>query len=310
MRKTTDITFGVSGQTVEYRVPQGRPTSATFSVFNDYAADDDTAEFSGTATVESVNQSALSGASGPSQTDPNRINVVSTNVTTARKYLVAEGQRQEWVSPVEVGSGYVRARHPLKNDYTTAATFVGSTITAAIDNTWAGSEENLSEHSDPNPSYRVRWAIVVGSETFIAYSYFDLVRAPVLHQIDIDDINGRAPGLMATMPTEYRVEQGRPLLEAAWRAVKADLAVCRLDVDAFRNDEALDELMIMKSLYVLAIGGWKPQAFPSVSEYLAEVRRDYDRYLEQHVKVNTPYKMATDTTGSASPIVSTPFFAK
>lgn len=308
MRKTTDLTFGVAGQTVEYRVLQGRPTSATFDILNDYAADDDTAELSGTASIENVNQVALSAASGPSQTDPNRVNVVSTNVSTARKYLIAEGSRQEWLAPVEVGSGYIRTRHPLKNDYSTSGSFVGTTIIATIDDAWAGSEENLSEHLDPNPSYRVRWSIVVGGVTYIAYSFFDLVRAPILHEVDIDDINARAPGLMATIPTEYRVEQGRPLIEAAWRSVKADFASMQIDVDALRDDEVLDELVIMKSLHVLAMGGWKPIAYGSVSEYLTNVRNDYDRFFERHFKASLQHKLATGTGGGAETVIAQPFW--
>jgi hypothetical protein len=308
-RKTADVIYNVSGQTVEYRVPQGRPTSATFRVLNDYAGDDETAEFSGTATVESVTQT-LSSASGPSQTDPNRINVTSTGVSVDRKYLISEGSRKEWISPVEVGTGYVRAREPLQNNYTTAGTFVGTTITAAIDNTWVADEGNISAHEDPNPGYRVFWSIVVGGVTVDAYSYFDLIRAPVMHEVDIGDVNARAPGLHSSMPTEYRVEQGRPLIEAAWRMFKADCAAMSLDTDAIRDDEILDELVIKAALVVLAVGGWRPASFSSASEYLAVVRPEYDRLFEQHLKVSLPHKLAIGTTGGADVVSPRPMFYK
>lgn len=312
MRKTTDITYNVPGQTVEYRVPQGRPTSATFKVLNDYSGDDDTVEFSGAATVENVTQT-LSGASGPSQTDPQRVNVVSTNVSTSRKYLISEGSRQEWLAPVEVGSGYIRSRFELKNNYTTAATLVGTTITAAIDATWVADKGNLSDHSDPAPSYRVRWEIIVSAVTYVAYSFFDLIRAPIASEVDLDDINARAPGLMRSLPTEYRVEQGRPLIDAAVRSVRADLATMKLDIDAFRDDETLDELVILKSLVIVAEGGWwRPSGYPSAADYVADRTTRYDRFLEQHLKVSTTVPLAYGTEGGAvvPEFPLAPFFSK
>ncbi len=282
MRTTTEITFDVTGQTLEYRVPQGRPTSATFDVFTDTANDDATAEFSGTATVDSVS-TTVSSASGPSQTDPQRINLTSsTGVTLGRKYLLAESSIKEWVEPIVIGTGYIRVRHPLKSDYTTSATFVSTTITAAVDSTWVAAEENISDHKDPAPAYRIRWEILVSSVTYIAYSYFDLVRAPVVSEVDIDDLNARAPGLADTLPTEYQVENGRPLIDGAWRAVQAHLASVGIDTAAMRNDEVLDELVILRSLRALAEGGWRPMSM-DLAAYLELTISNYGRFFEQHV---------------------------
>ena len=131
-------------------------------------------------------------------------------------------------------------RHPLAGYYTTGATFVGTTITAAIDATWVADVSKLSVPTDPNPGYRVRWEIVVSGATYVAYSYFDLVRTPIVCQVDIDDINARAPGLEDSIPTEYAVEQGRPLVAAAWSAVQADLAALTVDTDAIRDEQKGD----------------------------------------------------------------------
>ena len=309
-RSTTDITYNVTGQTVEYRVPQGRPTSATFSVFNDFAGDDDTAEFSGTATVLSVN-TTVDASSGRSQTDPQKLSLTATtSISTERKYLLSEGSKQEWVQPIEIVSGdYIRCRYPLKNDYTTAATFVDTTITAAIDATWVAAEENISDHLDPNPSYRVRWAIVVSGVTYIAYTYFDLVRAPVRHQVDIDDINARAPGLMQSMPTEYETEQGRPLLEAAWRSVSAQLAAHQIDTDAFRNDEILDELVTLRALYLLAMAGWRPLSVDH-GLYLERTRTDYETFFQHHISVTQKSRLATGTGGGAEVVQAISYWSK
>lgn len=309
-RSTTDITYGVTSQTLEYRVPQGRPTSATFAVFADYAGDDDTAEFTGTATVESVN-TTVDAASGRAQTDPQKINLTATTgITTSRKYLISEGSKQEWVQPIEIVSAdYIRVRHPLQNDYTTAATFVGTTITATVDSTWVAAEENLSDHMDPNPDYRVRWAIVVGGVTHVAYSFFDLVRAPIRHQVDVDDLNARAPGLFDGMPTEYQVEQGRPLLDAAYKSVSAKLAAHGVDTDAFRNDEILDELVILRSLNMMAMSGRRPLGV-DLGSYIEATRNDYETFFQQHVSVTQKSRLATGTTGGAEPVRAQEFWSK
>jgi hypothetical protein len=300
VRKTASIQYGVATQTLEYRVPQGRPTSATFKVLSDYAGDDDEVEFEGTATVESVN-TVVDATCGASSANPNKVSLTATTgITVNRKYLLSEGSKQEWVQPVEIVSAdYIIARYPLKNDYTTAATFVGTHITAAVDDTWVALEENLSNHLDPNPDYRVRWEILVSSATHIAYSYFDLERSPVVHQVDIDDINARCPGLYDSIPTEYRVDQGRPLIESAWRAVRLHLASLNIDVEAIREDEVLDQLVILSARVVLATGGWRPKGYDSLAQYIDETRKDYDRFFEQHFAVTLKHKLAVGTSGGA-----------
>jgi hypothetical protein len=299
-RSTTEIVYDVTGQTVAHRFMRGRPTSATFDVFADYAGDDATAEFSGSATVDSVS-TTVDLACGASSADPQQVKLTATtNIEIGRKYLLAEDSVTEWVEPIEIVSAdSIRVRHPLRNDYTTAATFVGTTLTAAIDATWVSNEANLSDQLDSNPSYRVRWEIVSSSATYVEYSFFDLVRATVTHQVDLSDLNDRAPGLADSCPTEYRVEQGRPLIETAWKSVRARLAAMGIDTDALRNDEITDELVILRSLNLLARGGWRPLGFDSLAEYIAATQQDYDRFIEQHFLVAQPHKMATGTTGAA-----------
>lgn len=310
-RSTTDVSYAVTGQTVELRVLQGRPTAATFSVFHDYAGDDDTAEFTGTATIADPS-TTVDATSGDGQTDPQKINLTATTgIVTTRKYLISEGSKQEWVQPIEVVTNdYIRVRHPLKNSYTTAATFVSTTIAAAIDSTWVADEANLSDHLDPNPDYRVRWAVTVAGVVYPLYSFFDLVRSPIAHEIDLDDLDARAPGIVDGMPTQFRVEQGRPLVNSAWRAVKAKLAAHNIDVDAFRNDDVLDELVMLKALNVVAMGGWRPLGYDSVSQYVADTDRAFETFFQQHVGVVQRSRLASGTSGGADVVRSVPFWSK
>ena len=309
-RTTTDVVFDVTGQTVAYRVPQGRATSATFSVFEDFENDDATAQFSGSATVDSVN-TTVDVACGVSSADKQRVSLAATtSIVTGRKYLLSENSKQEWVEPIEIVSGdYIRVRHPLRNDYTTAATFVGTTITAAVDATWVAAEENISDHLDPNPDYRVRWEIIVSSVTYVAYTYFDLVRSTVTHQVDLADLNDRAPGLHNGLPTEYRVDQGRSLIDSAWRSVQAKLHSLGIDTDAIRDDQVTDELTILRALHMLAIGGWKPLGMTS-DVYIAETRTEYDRFIEQHFQATLKHPLATGSSAGAEPIRAQPYWSK
>lgn len=310
MRATETIVFDVTGQSLSHRCLQGQPTSATFIVLEDYANDDAVAEFSGSATVDTV-ATTVDVASGISEDDPHRINLTATTgIVTSRKYLLSENGMQEWVEPIEiVSASHIRVRHPLRNDYTTAATFVGTTIAAAVDATWVAEEAHISDHADPNPDYRVRWEFVVGGATYVEYSYFDLTRSTVGHHVDIGDLNDRAPGLHDTLPLEYRHDQGRALINSAWRAVQAKLSSLRIDTDGLRNDQITDELVIVRALYMLAMGGWSPLGM-TPGEYIVATRDEYERFVEQHFQAVLNVPVADGTSSGADLARAVPFWSK
>jgi len=311
MNSNTRIVFNVTGQTLALRVLQGRPSSGTFKVFTDSAGDDDVVQFEGTATVENVS-TTVDATSGAGQANPQKINLTATtNITIGRKYLISEASKSEWVEPIEIVSAdYVIARHPLVNAYTTAATFVGTTMTATVDSTWVADEGFISDLTDPNPDYRVRWSYVVGGVTYLAYTFFDLVRSEIGHGVDIDDLDAFAPGLVDTMPMDYKVEQGRPLLEAAWRMVRARLRNPAISTDALRDAELVDDLVIREALVLLAMGGWKPMGFDSASAYLTQIRAESDRFFEQNFLVTLKTKIDIGTTGGADRVADRPAWSK
>jgi len=284
VRSAAQLIYNVTGQTLPLRVPQGRPTSATFEVFRNYASDDGAAEFTGTASVDSVN-TTVNAASGASQADPQKVSLASTTgIVLGRKYLLSESSLREWVEPIEIRATYIRVRHPLLNDYTTSATFVSTWLSAAVTNAFIQDLGKLSDLSDLAPDYRVRWTILVGGTTIVAHSYFDVLRAEQRHSVDIDDVNERAPGLRDSLPKEYQAEEGRPLVDAAYRAVRAHFFAINFDVNALRDNEALDELIILRALRILAEGGWHPKAIDAGS-YILQTTTNYDRFFETHFSV-------------------------
>lgn len=307
---TTDVVYNVLDQTFELRSLTGRPTAATFRVLNDYDSDDaTTAEFSGTATIDTASTTVAS-ASGPSQSDPQRLNLAnSSGFTVDRKYLVSENGRTEWVRPIEVGTGFVRVAYPLKYDYTMAATVVSTTAIATVDSTWVAELSNISDHRDPNPSYRVVWTLTIGGATVKAYSFLDLVRAKITHGIDADDINGRAPGFVDTMPLEYKTDNAASLIESAFRSLRAKLAAHNLDVDSLRNDDLLNELALLKTLAILGAGGWKPLNYDSVAQYAADTKLDFETLFQQLVSVTMKIK-GTSRDGGADVIPAQAYWSK
>lgn len=290
MRDTPTLTLGVADQTLELRFPSGRPTAATFDVLRALADDDSAPEFFGTAALDPVNTTA-SAAAGPARSDPQRIDLASTaGVSTSRKYLLTSSALREYVTPVEVGSTYIRVRHPLQNDYPIGATLEGTTVIATVPTPWISDISKLSDLSDTYPDYRVRWTVSYAGSTSVLYSFFDVVRGVVGCGVDIDDINGRAPGLHDSIPAEYRAEDGRPLVVAAWRAVRAHLQACGIDIAAVRDGEALDELVILRALRLLAEGGWTPKNI-DVATYIETTTGNYDRFVEQHFLVSLKHRL-------------------
>jgi hypothetical protein len=215
---------------------------------------------------------------------------------------------------VEVGSNYVRARHPLQNDYAAGATFQSTTLFAAIDTAtspaygtgaaWLSLLQNLSDLIDTTPDFRVRWSVVVGGATVVLYTFFDVVRSAIAHGVDASDINARLPGFIDLLPIEYRAEDGRPLIDAAWSAVRADFAAMGVDVNAVRENEVVDELVILRTLRSLAEGGIAPPGMDKTL-YLQRATENYNRFLERHFQGSLrhllQYQLETRPPGFAVP---------
>ncbi len=99
MRRNAALVYNQTGQTLSVRIPNGMPTSATFAVFRQYTSDDATAEFSGTATVSTVN-TTITAPAGPSQTDPQLLTTTVTGIAAGSRYLLAQNSVKEWIDVV------------------------------------------------------------------------------------------------------------------------------------------------------------------------------------------------------------------
>lgn len=298
MRTTSDIVLGVTAQVLRHRVLAGRPTSATFDVFAANAGDDDEAEFSGTATVDPVT-TTLSAAAGAVQTDPTAIALSSAaGVAARRRYLVSEAGRREWVQLVALDGATAYAAAPLQNRYTTAATFVSADLTAAVDATWVADEGNLSDPSDPDPDYRVRWQIVIGGETVIAYSFFNLLRGAVDHGVTMLDVAARLWNVIADIPIDDRPDQGERIIAGAWEDVQADLTGQRINDAALRDASLVDQLLMRRIKLNFAENGHYARGVDPAAA-LAYAQSEYQRFFERNFAVASSLAMATRSSGGA-----------
>jgi hypothetical protein len=251
VRTVQDILFDVTGQTLVLDAPEGRPSSVTsVSIFPWDASDDADSEWSATGTVETNPNTTVSSASGDGQAEPRTLNVTATTgFAVGRTYLVtAADGRKEWFIAAEVDTGAVSAVHPLHNAYAAADTVQSTRITATVDSTWVADEGNLRDDAGPNPAYRVRWVYVVGGVTYVADTYFNLVRYAGKHGVLPQNVESLSAGWLDRLPTDHRNSQGRSLIDDAYTAVKFDLHTVWTDDSMMANAEVVDELTRYKTL--------------------------------------------------------------
>jgi hypothetical protein len=254
--QTIDVLFGVTGQSLYFDAPEGRPSSVTSStVYENSTGDDGTAETAttGAAAVETNPNTTFDADSGVNESDPRICHLLATTgIAVGRRYRATNATGE--YDDVEVAafaagaSGSVIARQPLQNAYTTGDTFVTTRITHAIDATWVADTTNLSGAFDPNPRYRWRLAYVVGGVTYVHDLYFDLLRYAGRHDVSPLDVDMRARGWLDRVSTDDRETQGRAVVDEAYRVVKFDLYALDMPDQMLRNREVLNELVILKAL--------------------------------------------------------------
>lgn len=300
MRTVQDIVFGVTGQKVYLDCPEGRPSSVTSVEVFWWDSDDDSATLEGIGAVETGPDTTFDATSGYGQSNPRLLNLTATtNAEVGRTYLgiTADGAR-EWVEVAEIDSGVsVTAKHPLHNSFTTGDTFQSTRITATLDSDWLQDKKNLDDTCGPNPSHRVRWVYVVSGTTYVADSYFTLVRYAGRHSVRPQDVESISPGWLDRLPTDHRNDQGRRLIDEAHRAVKIDLHQIWTDDAMVAQSEVIDELtryrcLEMTEMARLLSGGGTATTYEAA-------RLAYNTRFDALSKVTnkTPIR---DTTGAAS----------
>jgi len=305
VRTTLDIIYGVTGQTVYHDCAEGRPSSVTSATVYAWDATDDSdgEDAIGAASVETGPSTTIDAASGFGQADPRVLYVAATtSAAIDRRYLVtaADGQR-EWFDVEEIDSGNsITAKHPLFNAYASADTVQSTRIQATIDSTWVADTANVCG-DDANPGYRIRWVYVVNGVTYVADSYFNLVRYVGKHGVRPQDVELTFPGWLDRLPTDHREDQGRKLIDEAYRQVKIDLAAVEIDDASVANAEIVDELTRWKTLAVAEMARFMMNG-QSEAAYAA-AKQAYQERLDSLVRLTTKVPVR-DASGAAQPKTS------
>lgn len=312
MMQTQEILFGVTGQSFHFDAPEASTTGissiTSVSVFENDTGDDGAAESAttGSASEDAVDTTVLS-ASGAGQSNPRRIALSGiTGVTVGRTYLMinSTGERESVeVVDIDTTGLIVLARHPLQNAYALGDTFIGTRIRISVNSTWVADTANISPWLDPNPRYRIRWVYVVGGVTYAHASYVDLVRYKGETTVLGADVDARFPGWLDSLPTYDREDQGRRLINEAYRQLKLDLYQ-QLKADQMsRNGEVIDELVILKAALIskeaAAVNGNASLDAVAMLEKMYGVRI-------QSLIANTKIPFATDQGGSGSRVPGLP----
>lgn len=293
--------YNVTGQSLIWDAPEGRPASVTsVSVFEASTGDDGTAESAttGAAAIETDPDTTFDAVSGAGQTDPRIMYLTATTgIAVGRVYRVtnADGESEE-VEIVSVDDGVsATARHNLENAYTTADTFESTRISISIDATWVADSTNISDDLDPNSGYRIRWEYVVDGVTYVHADYFNLVRYRASHDVTPNDIDDRREDWINRLPHAHKEDRGQRLIDVAHKSLAIDLHRFGLPMEMLRNRDVVNELTILKTLMMTS----QNKAAITGDSLAYEIDRDeFNAVLDGLVRTNANTDIATDASGA------------
>lgn len=283
--------YNRTGQTVSLYPPEtirdllGVATSASVTVFEGADSNDDTAEFTPTATVDSFS-TTVDVASGYSQTTPNLLSVAATtsaSIGTLYQVENEDGQR-EIIEPkgINAADSFVLV-HDLAFDYPiTTSTVKGTKITFTVDPTWVADESNIL--TPRTPSYRVVWTYTINSIVYNAQTYLRLVRKPFKTNVTAYDIAKRWPDIK-TLDDRARRGQGlKQFLDAAIDDFRADVLAEGYQPAQLNDTEIADQLIVLRGCYLLANALGAPGNRDQES-YINEIRGEYSTLFTRCISI-------------------------
>lgn len=247
-----EVVFAQAGQTLILDAPEGRPSSVTsVTVWDGYADEDSTAELAttGAGAVEANPNTTTTAIAGYGQSDPRKVTVTAaTGIALGRSYLLTSSSGEsEWIEVVRLNGLDVYARAKLHNTYPVGSALATSRMSIGMDAAWIADKTNLASEEGTEPGYRVAWVYVVAGVTHRRLTFFDLVRNSSAHTVRPIDVDRRFPGWLDKLPTDYRREQGRPLIEASFAELRADLLADGKTLRWLRHGDVINSLVIHRA---------------------------------------------------------------
>jgi len=175
------ILYGEGAQTITH-VPPVRVSSATYVIEDLWVDDGDASRVlaSGSATLDSVSAS-VDVASGRSQGDHYKVSIDgTTGFSIGGRYWLSENSQGETIEAAQIKTDdYLKSKHDLLGDYTTAATLQGMELTASFPSATANDEDVLIEQR----KFRVVWEYTINGVKTKPQEQIQLVR---YDQADLD----------------------------------------------------------------------------------------------------------------------------
>lgn len=321
IHRAQDILFDDTGQLVTFHAPQGRPTSVTsVTVYDQHVGDDGTAITAlGTPTVTTAPSTTVDATSGAGQSNPRLINVAATTgFSTTREdpreqYLITgvAGER-EWFQVAEiVSAASVLATAPLQHTYVSSDLVETTRMQATIDTTFVAEKNNISGAlHGPTARWRVRWDYEFDSRTWIADSYFDLVRYPGAHEITAIDIDNELHGWLDLIPENHASDLGQRLIDNGYRMVEiAFIATGKADQLA-RDNSLVNHLVILATLERWAYARYQQAGSGQLRQAWVDANDIFQSQLDQLVRVTTRIPMAIDQGGGAHKVAAAHLFRR
>lgn len=250
-----EIIFGAAGQSITFMAPDGRPTAIDLVSLIPYDADDD----SGTAvtlsgTAISGVSTTVSSESGDGTSDPTLVHLASaTGLKVDGTYLIRSTIGEtEWVTVSSISGNDIHVRSPLRNSYALGSVLEGTTISASFPDSIASDKSKITSPLRQN-SYRVRW-VYTGADGVkrTAQTTVAVVRYQTRNPVLPVHIDARFPGWLERIPTDYRSDQGKSLIESAFEAVRIDIRQEGQVDHANRDPDGFASLIIHKTLEIAA----------------------------------------------------------
>lgn len=322
MQTNASLIYNVTGQVVDFVPPfedvmaNGAPAAATYSVWGGTQSNDESAKFSGTATLDSVS-TTVNAASGYSQTNKRRVFLASiAGIVVGRNYLLTNtlGQRVV-VSPIEIQATYVVLGYDLAYDFASSSTFIGLRHYFTVDATFIQDLSNINiygqlprlgmQHVSSGgrveaPPYRVRWSFTAGGVSFQRWTYFDVVRQQSSHSVMPRDLQAWFPDMVMEEWESQKGELFRRQIEAAWSMVQNDIRMAGYDPDAIRDGALLDQVVRCAALMVISDAGVSPTG-RNPDQWAAERRNDYKLTFQRAIGSGLAVWLDTGNSGAITP---------
>jgi hypothetical protein len=326
-RRHVALIYGASGPFLEFYPPTdevvryGWPSAhPTFSVWRGEDGNDSTAQFSGTAVLDSTSTTTTDAAAGPSQARRNRLPLTSTTGFGAgKRYLVStpttSGRRRLVVTCVAVATDdYIDLAEDLTIEVPSGSTVAHLRCIAAVDATFIATATNINVFGSrvsvsagasgstqtSAPPYRVRWSYL-GSDDSIprqTWTTFDVCRAPAKHSVTKAELLELMPDVVFDEWKAQRGQDFQPQIRAAWDRVRWDIRMAGYDVDMLSQDtEVLDRLTLLAARAQLAQLGCRPRD-RDANDYATECENAYKNAVNDSVTVTLKAWAQTDASGA------------